>query len=460
MWLCRPCSNASIFRGKRKTLLMSIYPTWRLLAALSLMVLASLLVGLLAPHLWVWAPVVMLGLLFVALIDGLFAPPVFRIVVGVKMLRRMGVARPYPCTFKVTTSSRLKPRHAQLRFEFTGPIETDREQYEIWRNEAGVLSGEMVLRAPARGRVHLRRIYVRWRGYLGLVFVQKRLQREDEIIVTPDIEGVQRDASELFSRDSVFGVRVQNQLHNGSEFHALREYDASQDPRRIDWRSSARHMKLLSREFQAERNHHIVLAFDTGRLMGEPLSGIKRLDRAIYAGLLLGYSALKIGDNVKSYAFAARPFHNSATVSGIGGYEILKHQLSILQDTTEETNHTLALADLGAKIGRRSLIVLFTDFIDEISADLMLEALTRLGRKHQILFIAFTDEVVEDLIEAEPHSGEDITRAVFARRLQAQRERVHAQLKRMGVDVLEARSESMAMEIVSRYLAMKRQERL
>ena len=31
-------------------------------------------------------------------------------------------------------------------------------------------------------------------------------------------------------------------------------------------------MKLYSREYQAERNHHIVLVYDTGRLMGERLA--------------------------------------------------------------------------------------------------------------------------------------------------------------------------------------------
>ena len=312
----------------------------------------------------------------------------------------------------------------------------------------------------ARGPGLIDAAFVRWRGVLGLVYVQTRIAMNRTVVVTPDIKGVEQDASELFSLDSLYGVRVQNQLYNGSEYHALREYDASQDHRRIDWRSSARHLKLYAREYQAERNHHIVLAYDTGRLMGEPLSGLKRLDRAIYAGLLIGYTALKIGDNIRTFAFDTKPQPVSPTIAGTRGFSVLKYQLSALQDTNEESNHTLALADLNAKVARRSLIILFSDFIDEISADLMVESLNRLSKKHLVLFVAFRDEVVEDLMVQTPATAEDVTRAVFARRLAAQRETVFARLRRQGIEVLEAPTEAMATAIVSKYLALKRADRL
>ncbi|MBW8735492.1 MAG: DUF58 domain-containing protein, partial [Asticcacaulis sp.] len=147
-------------------------------------------------------------------------------------------------------------------------------------------------------------------------------------------------------------------------------------------------------------------------------------------------------------------------ISGTQGFEILKHQVAALEDSTEESNHVLALADLNSKVARRSLIILFTDFIDEISADLMIEALNRLSKKHLVLFVAFKDEVVEDLMAKKPAQPEDVTRAVFAKRLSMQRERVLAQLRRMGVEVLEAPTEDLATAIVSKYLALKRADRL
>jgi uncharacterized protein (DUF58 family) len=147
-------------------------------------------------------------------------------------------------------------------------------------------------------------------------------------------------------------------------------------------------------------------------------------------------------------------------ISGTKAFEILKGQLSALEDSEEESNHTLALADLNAKVARRSLIILFTDFIDEISADLMLEALNRLSKKHLVMFVAFRDEVVDDLIARKPDQPEDVTRAVFAKRLSVQRDRVLTQLRRQGVEVLEAPTEGLATAIVTKYLALKRADRL
>ncbi len=438
---------------------MPFYPTARLLVLLILGVPVAIGVGILAPALWPWVPLVLAALLLVALLDAAFAPAGAALVLDIKLPKTLGVGRDQDVPFALRFGQWSQPGRLELRFA-VNPLLADSYYPRTLDRRDGHYAGVLTLRSRARGRGRIDAVFARWEGFLGLVHVQKRIVLDGEVLVTPDIHGVEEDASNLFSLDNIYGVRVQAQLHNGSEYHALREYDASQDHRRIDWRSSARHMKLFSREYQAERNHHIVLAYDTGRLMGEPVGGLKRLDRAIHAGLLLGYCALKIGDNIRTFAFDSQPYHAAPMISGTLAFDHLKRQLAALEDSPEESNHTLALADLNSRIARRSLIVLFTDFIDEISADLMLEALARLSKKHLVLFVAFRDEVVEDLIGQRPDQPEDVTRAVFAGRLSSQRERVLAQLRRQGVEILEAPTEDLATAMVSKYLALKRADRL
>jgi uncharacterized protein (DUF58 family) len=438
---------------------MSIYPATRLLVLLGLGLPAAIGVGLYAPQAWPWVPVAMAALFVLALIDGLFAPVGQGLKVELRLPKTVGVGRDLPVPFTVRFGWRV-PGRIELRLGLNRVLAASTYEPTPARNADKSFQGVLTVHARTRGRGDISAAWIRWKGLLGLVYIQKKVVLDAKISVTPDLKGVEQDASNLFSIDNIYGIRVQNQLHTGSEYHALREYDSSQDHRRIDWRSSARHMKLYSREYQAERNHHIVLVYDTGRLMGEPLAGLKRLDRAIYAGLLLGYCALKIGDNIRTFAFASRPYHAAPMISGTQGFENLKHQLAALEDSTEESNHVLALADLNSKVARRSLVILFTDFIDEISADLMIEALNRVSKKHLVLFVAFKDEVVEDLMARAPRQPEDVTRAVFAKRLSMQRERVLAQLRRMGVEVLEAPTEDMATAIVSKYLALKRANRL
>ena len=79
----------------------------------------------------------------------------------------------------------------------------------------------------------------------------------------------------------------------------------------MDWKHSARHRKLVCKEFQTERNHHVVLALDTGRLMNELVEGVPKLDRACTALLLLAYVSLKAGDRVASPRSTPAPGRSS-----------------------------------------------------------------------------------------------------------------------------------------------------
>ena len=55
-----------------------------------------------------------------------------------------------------------------------------------------------------------------------------------------------------------------------------------------------------------------------------------------------------------------------------------------------------------ADVRRRSLIVVFTDFADPTSAELMIENIGRLASKHLVLFVAIRDQELDDLTTAEP----------------------------------------------------------
>ena len=110
----------------------------------------------------------------------------------------------------------------------------------------------------------------------------------------------------LYFRDALLGTKSQRDAGEGAEFESLREYAPGLDTRFIDWKHSARHRRMLVREFRTERNHPIVLAFDTGHLMREPVDGMPRLDHSINAGLLLARVALAASDLVGAYSFDSR----------------------------------------------------------------------------------------------------------------------------------------------------------
>ncbi|MEM9225471.1 MAG: DUF58 domain-containing protein, partial [Pseudomonadota bacterium] len=257
-----------------------------------------------------------------------------------------------------------------------------------------------------------------------------------------------------------FGIKMQTDRGDGSEFDALREFVTGMDRRAIDWKHSARHRSLLAKEFRTERNHHIVFAFDTGRLMCEPIGGVAKIDRAINAALLLAYVSLRAGDRTALFGFDAKPTVTSNVLMGTGAFPHLQRLAARLDYSTDEANYTLALSSLSARLQRRSLIILFTDFVDTISAELMLENVRRLARRHLILFACFEDEQLGEMIDAPPVSANDVSRAVIADSLLSERELVLRKLEHLGVHVIETRPERFSADLVSRYLDIKRRDLL
>ncbi|HZR75596.1 DUF58 domain-containing protein, partial [Bradyrhizobium sp.] len=223
-----------------------------------------------------------------------------------------------------------------------------------------------------RGEVFVDAVWLRWRSPFALAERTQRVAVDKKIKVLPDVRGISSAAVQFFSRDAIDGIKVQQQKGEGAEFDSLREHSRGLDNRFIDWKRSARHLKLLSKEFRTERNHQIVLAFDTGHLMAEPIEGVPRLDHAIHAGLLLGWISLRSGDFVGSFGFdsAVRQFIQPSR--GMPYFARLHNASSQLAYQTEETNFTLGLAELNFRLKRRALVVLFTEFIDTTTAELLL----------------------------------------------------------------------------------------
>jgi uncharacterized protein (DUF58 family) len=232
------------------------------------------------------------------------------------------------------------------------------------------------------------------------------------------------------------------------------------DPRSIDWKASARHTRLLSRELRAERNHQIVFALDTGRLMAEPLDGVPRIDHAIHAALLMAYVSLRHGDRVSLFPFDERPGALSPPRGGVGALPHLIRHTTELAYSDAETNYTLALTDLASRLRRRSLVVVMTEFVDTVTAELMVENVLRLARRHLVLFVALRNPELEAETLAEPRQLVQVERAVIAESIARERELVLRRLRRRGVTCIDARPEHLGTDLLNRYLEIKRRERI
>jgi uncharacterized protein (DUF58 family) len=433
---------------------LNIYPTRRAIALMALGAPVSLAVAVTAPGLWIAAGAWIVLALGLMVADLVLAPGGRGMSVDAVLPSALGAGRAGSGRLAVAFEG-AAPREVELAVGADARLAISPARQRVALS-AGRAEAELALEPRRRGRSRIEGLWARWRGPLGLVWLQKTEVPAQTIMVTPDIEGVKQQALQLFARDAPLGSKTLRESGEGSDFHALKDFQTGMDLGDIDWKSSARRQKLIGREYRTERNHHIVLAIDTGRLMSAPAGGLPRLDRAINAALLLAFVSLRMGDRAGLFAFDARPRLASGMASGPQAFPLLQKLAAGLDYTTEETNFTLGLTALSGRLDRRAIVVVFTDFVDATSAELMIENLGRLMRTHLVLFVVFRDEELQRLVDAEPVTPEDVSRAVIADGLLRQREAVAARLRRMGAQIVDAPAEGLGPALLNAYLDVKR----
>jgi len=306
-----------------------------------------------------------------------------------------------------------------------------------------------------RGTLRIENLWLRWSGPLRLMQETRRYPITRQVAVVPNTHPARGDSLAVYFRDALYGTKTQRDAGEGAEFEALREFTPGLDPRFIDWKHSARHRKLVGREFRVERNHPVILAFDTGHLMREPVDGIPRLDHGINAALLLGRVALAADDVVGSYSFDSRMRHFLPPGRGLHAFRRLQQASAGLAYSGDETNFTLGIAELQTRMRRRSLIVLFTDFVDTITAELLVENVRRLATRHLLMFVTLRDNLLPGMFDAQPTTGADVTRAVLASDFLRERRIVFEKLGRLGIHCIDVPADQLTTALLNKYLLIK-----
>jgi uncharacterized protein (DUF58 family) len=233
------------------------------------------------------------------------------------------------------------------------------------------------------------------------------------------------------------------------------DYSVGMDNRLIDWKRSARHRKLLAKEFRQERNHQILLCFDTGRLLTEPVNGVPKLDRFIRSGLLLGWVSLLSGDMVGACAFDLSFRSYLKPGRGRNFFARLRRYTAGLDYRTLETNFTVGLTEIQSRLPHRSLVIVFTEFIDQVAAELLVEGLALLAKKHMVIFVTTPDPLLGTLRDAWPATIGSLASSVIAEDFQRDRAIVRQKAARHGVHCLDVPPGELSTAILNRYLVIK-----
>ncbi|WP_430416870.1 DUF58 domain-containing protein [Parasphingorhabdus sp.] len=432
------------------------YPTGRAIGLIALGAPIAAILAAIIPALWAIGAAWAAMLLLLLLLDGLIAAKARDVRLAIPQSAEIGA--PMTLAAEASFSGLMVPQRifgnlgVDHRLADSGKIE-----FALARIAgSAAFAGEATTIPGRRGTGEIGKFWLRWKGPLGLAWRQIVQPGAETVAVIPNIAAVRSPTVQMFLRDSVFGLMARKFRGEGSEFEALADYQPGMDRRSIDWKGSARHSKLLAKEYDTERNNQIVFALDCGSAMCEPIDGLPRIDRAVSAALLTAYVTLKSGDKTSLFSFAAKPELSTPFLSGSRNFFRLQQEAATIDYRHQESNYTLALSSLQNRLKRRSLIIIFTDFTDPTAADLMLEAAGRLIDKHLVLFVILEDQELRAIIDKAPESAEDVARSVTAQNLHNQKNLVISRLQHLGIDVIEGAHDEIGTRLINGYLKIKR----
>ena len=319
------------------------------------------------------------------------------------------------------------------------------------------------LTPQVRGDLHFGRAAMRLQSPLGLWLLPLTLGEPAMMRSFPNYAAVTRYALlAVDHRLSQVGILRRRRRGEGMDFHQLREYRDGDSPRSIDWKATARRVKLISREYQDERDQQVLFLLDCSRRMNAKDDGINQLshfDHTLNAILLMTFVAIRQGDAAGLLTFGGTDDRFIAPAKSQATMSRFLNALYPLEPTLKTPDYHQAALELSKRLNKRALIIVISNVRDE-DEDGLAAAMAQLKRRHLVLFANLKEAALEKMADysmAMPNENSDDSLVTLAAATQYMYERqaVLARMRAQGINLLDVVPEKLAISLVNRYLDMK-----
>ncbi|MBX2868456.1 MAG: DUF58 domain-containing protein [Acidiferrobacterales bacterium] len=338
-------------------------------------------------------------------------------------------------------------------------FELDQTTVSVNAKPAEMFAHDFQVVPKERGDFHLTPSWVRASSRWGLWERVKRLGIATEVQVYPNFASLNGGLElGLEHQIQMSGVHMMQRRGEGIDFRQLKEFVYGDSPNKVDWKASARMGKLISREYQDERDQNIIFMLDCGHRMRGMEEGYSYFDHAVNALLLTSFVALKQGDSVGLVSFAGE-LRWIAPVKGEGGMRSLLNQTYNLQSSVETTDYLQLAHQFAEKRPKRSLVVLITCVHADDHMDVM-NTIKLLRQKHIVMLVTIEEPFLKDVGEIQ--ILDDASAREYAGKVAFDfaKDQLFRRLHSSGVVALRAEVTALGKILTSEYLKLKRAGRI
>lgn len=296
---------------------------------------------------------------------------------------------------------------------------------------------------------------------------QARVLANFSAIVAGQLVGVSRHSA-------MAGQLKQRRRGQGQDFHQIRNYSQGDSVRHLDWKASARYQRLMTREYQDERDQQILCLLDCGQHMRhlrlfDPTQSHAQadnshtgshLDQALNAMLLLAQIANAQGDATGFVSFASH--HDKVVLprKGVGVISYLLNQSFDLQPSDLTPDYIAVARQVRQVQKKRALIILISNTRQQESSELI-EAIQLLSAKHVVIFANLYEQDLQTYIDAPPSSHSNALTYHSVQEYLAMREQLHASLSQQThVYTIHCTPQQLPHQLIEQYFIVKQRHRL
>ncbi len=313
------------------------------------------------------------------------------------------------------------------------------------------------LRIAVRGKYTFGPAWIRLHGRWNLLEGQKAVGTSQAVQVYPE----SLLSQEELAKDAADELKLLDQLRSsrnrgvGTEFESLEEFRAGDDPRRIDWRTTARYRRPIVRRFQIERHRDLIVLLDCGRLMGSDANKGSKLDCAVDASLRLLRLALRGGDRCGLGVFDDQVLGYLRPIGGQGSLPAFLANLYAVQSRWHESDFGAMFATLQSRQHKRALVVVLSDVVDAQTSARYRASLLKLTQRHVVLFAALQTPLLREVIESPLRNANDCFKKSIVFRLMRDRQQAIHELRRGGVHVLDVEPSQLTAPLVNQFIQLR-----
>ncbi len=252
------------------------------------------------------------------------------------------------------------------------------------------------------------------------------------------------------------GIKKIRRLGQSMEFEQIMEYVRGDDPRRINWKASARSNGLKVNHYQEEKSQPVYCIIDKGRLMRFPFEQLSLLDYAINASLIMSNIAIKKQDKAGIITFGNKLSSVVSASNRSGQMQKIMEALYRQKTKYLESNFELLSLFVNTRISQRSLLLCFTNFESMSSFKRQLPYFVSLSKKHLVVIVFFKNTEIQTFNKKEsPDSSVEIYQQVIAQGMEADKVLMVRRLRKYGIHAVLTEPQNLTVDTINKYLELK-----